>query len=460
MRRHPRARALAAWFDGEDTPGVAGHVDGCERCRRRVVELRRVRAAVRGEPVPAPLPAAARGWRPVVAPVAVALVLVALLVATAVPGTVRAPLRAAREFLDGRSEPDQAASPATTATVAPGPAPTGQPRAGTTPTTPGSKPPPTSVPSSAAVPVLRLAVVVPTAGPLAADGAETVTAVRRVVDAANRAGGVAGRPVELVVVDAGDAGAVSRLAGSASVAVGGFGAAPPVPWLFPADPYAPGSLAAEVPAAEAGALLAADLARRGIRGTVAAVVADGPDAALADGVERAAPVTRIAAAASSSCDSEIRAARRALPAALVLAVAPDLAGRCLDAAARLGWRPPGGVLVAPSAAYAGLERDPATAGGRTVLGLPWPTGDEPGAARFRAAVPGVGSYRALVAYAAAELAVAAARARSPLRLADLVHGTWQTDLVTLSGGANTTARIVVAGTGGWATATVASDARE
>lgn len=456
MRRHPRAWALHAWFDGEDAPGVGSHLDGCERCRRRVVELCRVRAAMRGDPVPVPLPAAVRRWRPVVAPVAVALVLVALLVATTVPGTLSAPFRAAGHLFDGGSETGRAASPATTPTLAPGPAPTGQPQGGATPTSSGPESPATSAPSPDAAPVLRLAVVVPMAGPLAADGAQTVDAVRQVVDAANRAGGVAGRPVELVVVDAGDADAVANLAGAVSVAVGGFGATPPVPWLFPADPYARGSLAAETPAAEAGAVLARDLARRGIRGTVAAVVSDGPDAALADGVERAAPVFRITATASSSCDSEVRAARGALPAALVLAVAPDLAGRCLEAAARLGWRPPGGVLLAPSAAYAGLERDPAAAGGRTVLGLPWPTGDEPGASRFRATVPGVGSYRALVAYAAAELAVTAARASSPLRLADLAHGTWQTDLVTLSDGVNVAARIVVAGPAGWATTAAAS----
>lgn len=459
MRHHPAARALAAWFDGEDTPAVAHHIGGCERCRRHVLELRRVRAAVRGEPIPAPMSAPVRGWRPVLAPAALVLVLVVVLIGTTIPGAVRTPLRTARDLLDGHAEPDQAATPATTATTAPRPQSSPTPRLMPTPPTTGSDAPESSVAASAAAPVLRLAVVVPTAGPLAADGTDTVTAVRRVVDAANQAGGVGGRAVEMVVVDADDAGAIAQLTGSASVVVGGFGALPPVPWLFPAEPHARGSLAVEVPAAEVGALLAADLARRGIEGTVAAVVGDGPDGALADGVAQHMRLTRVAAA-SSRCESEVNAARRSRPAALMLAVAPDVARRCLDAAARLGWHPPGGVLLAPSAAYAGLERHPATAGGRTVLGLPWPTSNEPGAARFRAAVSGVVSYRALVAYAGAELAVASARVRSPLRLADLARGTWQTDLVTLSDGANTTARIVVAGAGGWATAAVASRTRE
>ena len=39
--------------------------------------------------------------------------------------------------------------------------------------------------------------------------------------------------------------AVAHLAGSASVAVGGVGGAPPVTWVFTADPYARGTNIAE-----------------------------------------------------------------------------------------------------------------------------------------------------------------------------------------------------------------------
>ncbi|MFZ6003148.1 MAG: ABC transporter substrate-binding protein [Actinomycetota bacterium] len=456
MRRHPNPRSLAAWFDGEGGRDVADHLAACDRCRRRVVELRRVRAAVLGQPIPAPLlaPGALR-WRPVAAPIAIALVLVALLAAT-IPSTVTGPVRAIRDFFDTHTDPGGVAGSATTSTIAPVPTDTA---AATT--RPGSGLGPDDAVTTnapAAESVLRLVVVVPAAGPLAAEGADTVAAVRQLVESANLAGGVDGRDVELVVVDAGDPSAVARLTGS--VAVGGFGATPPVPWLFPADPYAPGSLAAEVSPFAAGAFLAAELKESGVRGSVASVVAGGPDAALADGVAGEMTVVRVASAAATSCDTEIQAARRALPAALALAVPPELARRCLDAAARIGWRPPGGILLAPSAAYAGLERAAVAAGARTVLGLPWPTGDEPGATRFRAAVPGVRSYRALVAYAAAELAVASARATFPFGLDDLAGGTWRTDLVSLSEGHNVTPRIVAAGQGGWETVKLVSGGRE
>jgi ABC-type branched-subunit amino acid transport system substrate-binding protein len=386
---------------------------------------------------------------------AIALVVVALLAAT-VPSTVTGPMGAVRDFFDNDTDPGEAAGPATTSTVASVPTdtltPTTRPGSGSGPRETVTTSPP------AAESVLRLVVVVPAAGPLAAEGADTVTAVRQLVESANLSGGVDGHDVELVVVDAADAQAVARLTGS--VAVGGFGATPSVPWLFPADPYAPGSLSAEVSSLDAGAFLAAELKRTGIQGSVAVVVAAGPDAALADGVAGEMTVVRVASSASTSCDTEIQAARRALPAALALAVPPELARRCLDAAARIGWRPPGGILLAPSAAYAHLERTAIAAGARTVLGLPWPTGDEPGAARFRAAVPGVQSYRALVAYAAAELAVGSARAHVPFGLADLASGTWRTDLVSLSEGHNVTPRIVVAGQSGWATVKLVSGGRE
>lgn len=450
MRRHPNARSLAAWFDGEDARDVAGHLVACERCRRRVMELRRVRAAVLGQPIPASLPApGVPGWRAVAAPMAIALVLVALL-AAAVPSTVTGPVRAVGNFFGNDTDRGEVAGSATPSTVASGSGPGPEPGPGRSDTVTTS--------ASAVGSVLRLVVVVPSAGPLAAEGAETVTAVRHLVESANLAGGVDGRDVELVIVDAGDAKAVARLTGS--VAVGGFGATPPVPWLFPADPYVLGSLSAEVSPVAAGAFLAAELNESGVRGSVAAVVAGGPDAALADGVALEMTVARVASSAATSCDTEIQAARRALPAALALAVPPELARRCLDAAARIGWRPPGGILLAPSAAYAGLDRTATAAGARTVLGLPWPTGDEPGAARFRAAVPGGRSYRALVAYAAAELAVASARAAFPFGLDDLGRGTWRTDLVSLSEGHNVTPRIVVARQGGWKTVKLVSDGRE
>ncbi|MGH9041131.1 MAG: anti-sigma factor family protein, partial [Acidimicrobiia bacterium] len=57
MSRHPSRQELGALFDGEERPGVATHLAGCARCQAWTGELRRVRALVRGEPVPAAAPA-------------------------------------------------------------------------------------------------------------------------------------------------------------------------------------------------------------------------------------------------------------------------------------------------------------------------------------------------------------------------------------------------------------------
>ena len=269
--------------------------------------------------------------------------------------------------------------------------------------------------------------------------------MRAVIEGANRTGGVGGRPVQLVVADVDGA---AGLRSSADVAVGGFGATPPVPWILPADAAARGALViAERTPREAGAELGGDLVRRGVQGEVGVVLGPGPDAALADGLGQGREVTT--AAAADECDDAVRTLRQRLVSALAIAGAPDLARRCLEAAARLGWRPPGGVLVPPSSAYADLHLSPYALGVRTVLGLPWPSSEEPGAARFRAAMGGGASYRAMVSFAAAELVVAAARAAGSFRPEVLRSGTWRTDLITLEAGVNAAASVVVAGADGW-----------
>ncbi|MGH9005542.1 MAG: hypothetical protein ACRDYV_20645, partial [Acidimicrobiia bacterium] len=108
------------------------------------------------------------------------------------------------------------------------------------------------------------------------------------------------------------------------------------------------------------------------------------------------------------------------------------------------------LLVLPSAAYDHLEHDPAAHGARTFLGLPWPTSDEAGARRYRAAAGGdrgVRSYRALVTFAAVEAAVESATATGSPAPAT---GRYRSDLYDIDGGANRAGTVVRVGFGRWA----------
>src|SRR5205823_2190255 len=103
-----------------------------------------------------------------------------------------------------------------------------------------------------------------------------------------------------------------------------------------------------------------------------------------------------------TCDAEAARLRKSAVDTVVLAVTPLDAVRCGDAAARMGWQPAQGFLVAPSAAYEFGNAIPLSLRhARTVLGLPWPLSPSAGANRYRAAMPGSASYRALVSFAAA-----------------------------------------------------------
>ena len=93
--------------------------------------------------------------------------------------------------------------------------------------------------------------------------------------------------------------------------------------------------------------------------------------------------------ASTSCDQEVVALRKRDVAALALAVPPDLARRSAASAARMGWRPAGGLLLAPSAVYAHLERDLVTQGARSAVALSPANTNDAGTARFRRACSGV-----------------------------------------------------------------------
>lgn len=456
-RGHPSRVQLGAWFDEEleawDAFELGVHIDRCWRCRSRVRDLERVQSVLRGQPAPPPLQhnasPGAFGHRlrllvPAVAGIVLAVAVGSLTVAT----TDRPHEAASRADLSTTPPAPAAEDPAVTPPTAPPGGAAGSPGGSAT----GEPRPPTA--GQQQTPPLRLGVLVASNGPLSEPSAEMVRAVRQVAAAANAGGGVSGRGVEVVVIDAGDREALGSLRMNVDVLVGGLAPASTtveVPWLLPADPNraGPGVVAAELTPLAAGRRLADDLVEGGPDGTVAVVVGDGPEAALADGVAQRLPVRQQQAADATTCDQELFELHRPEVVALAIAGPPELVERCADAAARQGWRPPGGLLVPPSAAHTGLALVPSAQLARTVLGLPWPTGTSPGAARFRTAVPGARSYQALIAFAGAELAIDAARRYGTPTLDAIAAGTWSTDLITFRGTTNTGATIVTAHSGGW-----------
>lgn len=463
IARHPNKLALGAWFDGEGPDNVGSHVARCGRCRRRVADLARVRSWLRAQPFVAMADEAdepsssGRAWRPV-------LVAASLLVAyLAVPGFAgrdsgrsSGPLNAlAGDSVDRSVSPSSTAAggdPAASADVSP------PPPAAATPGPASNGGLSRSAQNSVArlrtwnAP-LRLGLVVPTIGPLAREGAEVREVVQRRVQAANTSGGVAGVPIELVVVPAEDRAAIEAMADTVKAIVGGFGAEviTSTPWLFPADPLVtgPNVVPAEASPRAAGAQLASDLRAEGLAGLVGVVVGTGPDAAMANGLATKANVTTVLARKDTNCLTEVAALRRA--GAMVLAVAgdSDLAVSCVRAAARSSiWQPRLGPLVPPSAAYAGIAALPEATGLRTVLALPWPTSSAPGAARFRATTASQ-SYRALVSYAATELAIDVARQTGTVSLVSMSGRSWNSDLLKLDGVTNLAGTVVSALLGTW-----------
>jgi ABC-type branched-subunit amino acid transport system substrate-binding protein len=495
LRRHPSRQDLAARFDGEARPGVDDHLAGCARCQAWTGELRRVRAAVRGEPLPAAAPG--RQLRPAWAHPALAVVVVAALLGVA--GTAGLFGRDDTTTLASRGEPPAIPSgtalptgPAPAPAVADGHPPASGAHPATDPSTPSSPAPPATTgsrpPSTAAEPSsppaasggnpvpappspsdppkegaaapattpLRLAVVTPADGLRAGEGADVVEAARRAVAAANRSRGTGGRPVELVVVKAEDQAGIDTLPGRADALVGGFGlstAPGGLAWVFPADPAVdgPGVIRAEQTPAEVGSRLGADLATHRPDARVGVIVAGPAEAPMADGLARSVAVERVDAPPDTPCDREVAQLRRRGVDVLAVAGPPGLARRCAAAARTLG-RPSELLLLLPSAAYDRLEADPAAQGARTFLGLPWPTSDEPGARRFRAAAGGergVRSYRALVTFAAVEAAVESeATTGSPAPST----GRHRSDLYDIDAGANRAGSVVRAGFGRWAAA--------
>jgi ABC-type branched-subunit amino acid transport system substrate-binding protein len=455
VARHPRGTRLGAWFDGEGEDLVGAHVVRCSRCQKRVSELSRVRAWVRAQPFfamgeeTARLGPAPRRTRPLLVP-ALLVLLFFLLVPTTPWVSRQAPVDSSR------MEEGHSASPPIASVDPEGPASTPADESGEADvgaTAAGEQASAEAGASRRSASPLRLGLVVPATGPLAAEGAEIVDVVRRRITLANAGGGVGGLPVELVVVRAEDGAGVAglRRRGVAAL-IGGFGIAPPpgLPWLLPADPSVTGSdvLPVEAPAWSVGAQLGSVLRGQGLHGPIGVVRGSGPDAGLAEGLATQARTTVVPLGADGSCHAEVASLRRSGAVALAIAGEPDLAGRCLDAARRIRWRPRFGTLVAPSAAYTVLPSSDAQEGPRTVLALPWPTWDVPGAARFRASTQS-SSYRALVSFAAAELAIDVARQAGGISLPAMAFGSWRSDLLDVVGNTTETGAVVVAGVGTW-----------
>lgn len=462
IRRHPHKLALGAWFDGEGPENVGAHVARCGRCRRRAADLARVRSWLRAQPFVAMSDGveeqerSSHRWRPVLV---VTLMVFAYLIAPGGDDRGRGrspanPLGALTEETTDRTPPpssggppSQSPSDAAVDGGAPAPgqvtAPDGRSGARARDLAIARRPAWSSP--------LELGLVVPTSGPLAPEGAQVREVVQRRVSTANASGGVAGVPIELIVVPAEDRAAIDAMAARVDAIVGGFGAeiATTTPWLFPADPLVTGAnvVPAEASARAVGAQLAEALHDDGLLGVVGVVVGNGPDAGLAAGLSSKAHVATVAARKNTSCLAEIATLRRSGAMTLAIAGDTDLAAACLRAASRSAWQPRV-ALLAPSAAYAGVASLPEATGARTVLALPWPTSSAAGAARFRASTTSQ-SYRALVSYAATELAIDVARQTGGVSLASMAGRTWHSDLVDLNGVDNRAGSTTSAFLGTW-----------
>lgn len=488
-KRHPSQMQLEAWFDGEGPEELGWHLAECRSCFEHVETLAHIRAALRkataDKLLPAPVPEPAGGGQEVGSSrrlsnsglrVLAAVPVVVMVLAGVLIGISQVEFRGTLSSSAGSSGlssglagvatrpgggsvagsgSDSSVGATSHATGLSWAAAGQRGRLPAAPTAPGFVP-------LGAVPgvpgPLMLAVIVPTEGTAAAEGTEIADAARKAVAEANDSGGVNGQPVHLDVVSAEDGAAVAALDGQVSAAVGGFDAGPPadVPWLLPADPWANGAtiVSTELAPAEAGARLGQDLLRRGATGPIGVVVGTGPDTALGTGLAEEVPVDTVNAPSNGACVPALAALESQGVQAVAIAGSPQLAMSCSAAFASIAWSPPYGVLLAPSAAYAGVTSAGVIPGTSvyTVLGLPWPESQSPGATRFRSELPGVSSYRALVSFAAVEMAVQVARATHTLSMAAVADGTWQNDLYDFAGTNNVGAQVVQASPEGWVTA--------
>jgi hypothetical protein len=475
-----------AWHDGEhDDPTIVQHLESCDRCWSAAHELAAVDRVVRASggattsanatsPRVPGAQKAARTNRTAPLQKAGILAVVALVVGVLAVPAIPASVDLSRATLAGMlraASPNHAPADAKRA-AAPKPATapnnvaaarsqTAAPRPGAS-----ARPQPASGAQQAAIaqqsPVitkaLRIGVPVPDGVRAESDDAlQVIRAVRAAVDAANANGGVAARPVTLDIVDAATVatgapydvlvGGIASTAATGEVIVPGD-----KPWILPADPRVSGSsvLVAEPDAADAGRAVSATLT---IAPTAPIAVLDDSGASSAFGrqvaLTRRGPVATVAVPVGQTCDSSISSARKQQSAALVFALEDAQLRRCLDALARAAWMPSGGVLLPSYAAFSAPDV-PFGVRGAAALPLPWSSWNDPGVTRFRTVSGGATSYRALVSFAATELAIAIARENAGhVDLSRVASHPWRSDLFSFDGTRNIGLRPAQRTLGGW-----------
>ncbi|HVM53454.1 MAG TPA: hypothetical protein VM262_09680 [Acidimicrobiales bacterium] len=426
LRRHPDGGSLSAWYDGELVdPRLSAHVDECERCWATVRRFVDVDEAVRASRLPPRTDVRSRlGVQALAAMAAVAAVVAVLVVA--VP--------------TDRSRPPQhvaGAGGTASSTIAPtlvgpvdppNPRPPSQDLAATGRTSAAG--PSAAATGADALQDLRLGVPLPGGDPRSSPLAAEVWHAARAA--------VAGRPgVEVVPVIAGD-----RAPAGVDAVVGGWSAPAPV-LVQTAD----GVIVAADPDPERAGALLADAAV-GDAELVGVIRSSGPDAAFGDGVAATRRVVVVELDRDSSCDREVRRVLSRGAVAIALAAPPPAVRTCLAAVEASGARPPRGVLVPPSMMLEPESPRVAELDVLGLVGLPMPTSDTPGAARFREHTGGR-SYRAMLTFAGVEIAVALDAAGPDIASAWRREPTWSSDLVAYDGGRNVGIHAVRAARDGW-----------
>lgn len=468
-KRHPRGLQLTAWHDGElNDPLLSAHIESCARCWRAVATMTKVDAAVRGSTVDQGVagPSARRVRRlpSLTVGASLALVVAAVVVMLAPAVSIDAsktrlfgrPAADRSDVLDDVSPPGSALTTSTAVLESDADRPTarGAGREDAAPSLAAPPPVPRPSPTSGEPPppaAIALRIGLPLPGgerSTALDTADILRSARSALEAANGAGGIGGRPIELQVLDA-DALDVSGV----DVLAGGLPGRSGVEtrgrlWILPADPQSTGSnvLGVLPAAADYGRLIAEAWTPAGEARTF--ILQDGSEQQrIADAFSAKYPAA-VRLSVDDRCEESLGEARGRGASSLVLALdRPALEG-CAAALRRIGWVPSGQLLVPGYVAF-GASPFASAADVRALLGVPWPAWDETGPARFRQATKSL-SYRALVTFASVELAVAVARANAgQVNAAALLGGAWRSDLLALDGTTNVGLRPARMVPGGW-----------
>lgn len=438
--------------DGELGPAqadqVASHAATCDRCRAWLTDMGAVGAVVRGDVVPTFTPAPAWQPGPVVSrliPALAAVVAVALGLVVAQPPGDREQVAVGDRTSIERvvlpsvpRPPDATVTSGSDATTSSGGPSEDTGAESTPPTTPAAGGVAATEPASGPVVV---GVLVP--GGQTGPAEPVVRSVAVALAEGNAGGGVGGARLELLVGDANDPNAAPALGERGVKAViGGYGAtgqtwqavgARGIPWFAPADvpPTPPATVVAvEVNHVTAGEMLAESLVGRGHH-RVAAIVGKGGERRLAEGMHGTLQVDTLQIDTGAPCRPALDAAGVNGADVLALALEPVGVVRCLEA---LHPEFPIRQIVIPSTAVDdALVRLPEGFGLAATLGAPGPDDAGKGPTRFRSVTGIQRNYRAMVSYAAAELAVTALRNNPEDPFKGFASGgVYRSDLLTLN----------------------------